>query len=480
MPPVTKAGGDQFRKTVSFVAKDAAEQRATGVVMVPDKADLQQDFAREETIRGFADQFATFEAAGEASGGIMHAAWPGEWMALERNEVLDESETIGGESVVAGAWVQEWQFNDDGLWSLVEDGVLGGYSIGAFDVSWDGPYEPDEVDDVAMPADLPDDALVWELTNGIIREVSAVDIPAVPDAQILQTKEEAAKRLGDYLGDPNGFIDEAMERGATEAEAERMWDVMQRAIEIEGASEPGKQSFFHRIGKAAFGAAFGSGGDDSYPTESTDSDGGVTDKAGRTLSKANRESAMAAIDANLDMLEDSGMDHGMTRFTDRDDVAFDLSEHDAREWGWDEDEDGEDDGDTDEDSMEPRAKDAPDGDTSDDTTTMSDDDPDDGGSDDPWADAPAWAKDLRDSTEQNSKRIDDLADDDADKDAADGDDAWTDAPAWAKALAEEQRKNADRIDAISKQSGYSDQLPAGGEESDDDDSGLGSLGKALS
>ena len=94
MPPVTKAGGDAFRKDVDFVAKDAAQQQATGIVMVPDKVDLQQDFAREGTIRAFADEFGALIESGSADGGIMHAAWPSEWMSLERNEVLDEAEEI--------------------------------------------------------------------------------------------------------------------------------------------------------------------------------------------------------------------------------------------------------------------------------------------------------------------------------------------------------------------------------------------------
>ena len=474
MPPVAKAGGDQFRKSVRFdaVTKDSDEYEleATGIVMVPDKADLQNDFAREDTIRAFADQFGTFAEAGQAGGGIMHAVWPDDWMALERNEVLNESEEIGGRAVEAGAWVQRWGVSNAELAALIDDGILDGYSIGAIQVDWSGPFEQDEADDVDT-SELPDGEMVWELTDGIIREVSAVDIPAVPDAQILEAKADSEKRLADHLGNADAFLEEAMERGHTEAEAERLWDVLNEAMETDGASDPGKQTVLGRAGKAFLSVL--SGGDTD-----TDTDAGTTaSKAGRTLSKSNRESAMAAIDANLDMLEDSGMDHGMTRFTDQDDVDFNLTEHEAREWtGPPDDEDGEDE-EEDSGGMEARGKDAPDGDTSDDddTTDMSDDS-------DPWDDAPEWAKDLRDSTEENSKRIDDLADDgDADGDA--DADPWDDAPEWAKALAAEQEKNADRIDTIARQSGFSDQLEAAadGDGGDgDDDNGLGAIGKALS
>ncbi|MDF9748372.1 XkdF-like putative serine protease domain-containing protein [Natrinema salsiterrestre] len=348
MPPVSKAGGSAFRKDVEFVTKDDDEQIAAGIVMVPDKADLQNDFAREETIREFADQFETFVEAGEAGGGVMHAVFPDGWMDLERNEVLDEATEIGGTEAPAGAWVQEWQIDNGDLWELIADGILEGYSIGAIQVGWNGPFEQDadEVDDVAVPDALGEDALIWELVDGIIREVSAVDIPAVPDAQILETKADAEKRLGDYLGDRDGFVEEALDRGHSEAEAERLWDVLNAATEAEGSAEPGEKSIFHRIGKAAVDTFLGdpdaskaSGPpEDGYimaPTDNAPNRG--TDKEGRTLSTSNRDRLFATIDASVDVLEDAGIEHGIERFTDRDEWGFDLSEHTAREWPDDED-----------------------------------------------------------------------------------------------------------------------------------------------
>jgi hypothetical protein len=251
MPPLSKANQTTLRKRVDFVAKDDDAQVATGVVMVPDKVDLQGDFAREDLIREWAQQFENFLEADEGDGGIMHAAWPSDWMTLERNEVLDEAEEIGGETVEPGAWVQSWAYNDDELWELVADGILGGHSIGAIDVSWSSPIYPEEMpDDVARAEGYPDEQPVWELLGGLIREVSSVDIPAVPDAQILATKGGAAKRLGDHLGNRDAFLGEAMERGHSEEDAERMWSVLHRAIDVEGAGDPGKQSAFERLGKA--------------------------------------------------------------------------------------------------------------------------------------------------------------------------------------------------------------------------------------
>lgn len=355
MPPLTTKKSDgpkAIRKDVEWVAKDDDEQVATGIVMVPNKVDLQNDFIRPDQIRAFADQFENFESVGEAGGGVMHAVFPDDHLTLERNEVLDEPQTIGGKTAPADAWVQSWKFEDDDLWSLVEDGILAGYSVGIDGVRWDGPYDQDDdaVDDVDVPAEIDDEELIWQIIDGIMREVSTVDIPAVPDAQILD-KAAMEKRLGDHLGNRDAFLDEAKQRGHSEAEAEQLWEYLNDAVDIEGAGEPGKQSFFERVGKAAMSAFSPGGGDDpsDYESASTATRSGVG-KEGRTLSNDNRESAMAAVDANLDILEDAGVDHGMTRFTDQDGTDFDLSEHDARSWtaddgggGEDEPEDGGDD-----------------------------------------------------------------------------------------------------------------------------------------
>ena len=250
---MNKANQSTLDKRVEYTEKDDESQTAAGVVMVPDKVDLQGDFAREDLIREWATQFENFLEAGEGDGGIMHAAWPSEWMTLERNEVLDEAEELGGETVEAGAWVQEWQYNDDELWSLVSDGVFSGHSIGATNVTWSPAMAQEELpDDVDVAADYPADQPVWQIQAGLMREVSAVDMPAVPDAEILTAaaKAGAAKRLGDHLGSRDGFIQEAMERGHPEEDAERMWSVLHRATDVEGAGDPGKRSALERLGKA--------------------------------------------------------------------------------------------------------------------------------------------------------------------------------------------------------------------------------------
>ena len=487
---MTKAGGSQFRKDVQFAeTKDSDEYalEASGIVMVPDKADLQNDFAREETIREFAEQFGTFVEAGQAGGGIMHAVFPDGWMALERNEVLDEAEEIGGQTVEPGAWVQRWGINNEQLAALVEDGILEGYSIGAIQVDWNGPYEQDGVDDVDT-SEIPDGEVIYELVDGIIREVSQVDIPAVPDAEILEAKG-LDKRLADHVGNPDAFIEEAMERGHTESEAEQLWDVLNAAVGAEGSSEPGKQSVFARAGKAFLSALSG----DDEPDTNT------ADKEGQTLSAPNQESAMAAIDANLDMLEDAGVDHGMTRFTDQEDVDFDLSEHDARNWSGDCDGEGDEDHPFDPEasaSKDATGGDTPDADDTNDTTDMSDDDPGEGKS---LAEQNAeQINELTDAVKTLTETVESDGPADSEKTAEielpdgtvaevskaealawfDGEENTGEKDVQTPATKEDIEALHTRLDSIVREGGHSQQLDQGG--NGDEGSGLDDIGKALS
>ena len=461
--------------TVDFVSKDADEQVVTGVVMVPNSIDRQGDYETPETIRQFADDFADLYENGSADGGIMHAAWPSEWMALSANVVAGRDplpDAVADADLDDGTWVQQWKISDDGLWSLIDDEIFQGFSIGARDVEWRGPMEQSELPEgVGVPDEYNDDDPVWELVDGITREVSTVDTPAVPEALVL-AKDDADKALEEYLGDRDGFIDEMQQRGHSESDAERVWDVMSRAAEVDGSDSPGKESLYERIGKAAAKSIPGL----SAPDEPDDAAGAETQtqpdtaKEGRTLSRANRESAMAAIDANLDLLEDAGVEHGMERFTDRETYAFDLSEHSARTWA------GGDDGTDDEDE--------------DDTTeSMTDDTNDDGGDGssksgdgdggDPFDDAPAWATSLKDDIEENSQQIKEVADG---GDTEEEKDAFDEAPEWAKALAQQVEANAEAVESIGKQAGFSQQVQGGGdsEKNGEPDDKEAALREALS
>lgn len=373
MPPLNKTNQSTVHKRVDYLAKDEDEQVAVGVVMVPDKVDLQGDFAREDLIREWAQQFENFLEANEGDGGIMHAAWPSDWMSLRRNEVLDEATDIGEKNVPAGSWVQAWKYNDDELWGLVDDGLLGGHSIGAIDVSWSSPMYPDEVpEDVDRADNYPDDDPAWQLLGGLIREVSAVDIPAVPDAQILSTKGGAAKRLGDHLGNRDAFIDEAMERGHSEDEAERLWSLLHRAIDVEDAGEPGKNSALERLGKAVRDVltlrSNPSGGRPDARAASRD--GGEQDD------KDAADSDMSADDGGSQSADDSNMG-------DNDDTE-------PPEWAKELQEQIDEQNDRIDEALE---ADADAGD-------------DDG---DPFSDAPEWAKSLKEDVDKQGERIDEIS-----------------------------------------------------------------------
>ena len=316
---------DAFQKTVAVKETAPDGQTAKGIVMVPSTVDLHGDYVTENTIQQFAEQFGNFVNVGEGSGGVMHATWPGDHLSLEANTVTNEETTVGGETVPAGAWLQTWSVNDSELYSLISDSVLEGYSIGAVNVKWRGPMSQDELpDDVDVSDGYPDDKYVWELTDGLIREVSAVDIPAVPDAQILETKAgDETKRLADHLPNRDGFIEEAQERGHSEDDAERLWDYLYRAADMEGAGDPGtKEAGRLRAAGKAFLDAFtpGSDGEDRAVADKD------TAKESRALSAADRERLMATHDAVEDALS-SDMDFIGNRFTDNPALAFDVADH---------------------------------------------------------------------------------------------------------------------------------------------------------
>jgi hypothetical protein len=172
-----------------------------------------------------------------------------------------------------------------------------------------------------------------------------------------------------------------------------MWDVLHRAIDVEGAGDPGKNSALTRLGKA------------------------VRD----VLRLRDDPSASGRPDAKA---------------AGRDTVDDEQGDKDAAG------------GDTPADDGGSKS--------ADDSDTMSND------NDDPFDDAPQWAKELRDGQEENSKRIDEaLEEKDVDPD---DEEPFGDAPEWAKELKENQDKNAERIDAISKQTGTTESQQLGGTE----------------
>lgn len=416
---MTERKTEQFTKWVEFKAADEDRQVATGVVMVPDKVDLQGDFAREATLRDFSEGFMAGLTNGDgevAGGGVMHAVWPDDHVTLAENVILDESRTINGTDVPAGSWVQSWKFEDGELWSLVRDEILAGYSIGATEITWSDPMEQADLPDgVTVAADYPDGAPVWEIQGGKIGEVSSVDIPAVPDAEILALKADSAEKFRDLIGDKEQFVAEMLDRGHSQGDAERLWNYLRRAVDAEDLDLESSAGFFARAKRRLFGGEHA-----------------VTEKQSRTLSDANVRRLMAAHDSVEQALA-SELDFSTNRFTDNPTVDFSVESYDGKTAS---------------------GADA-DGDTPD--KTMSED----GEGEDP----PAWAKSLTDQVEQNAERIGEIAEkldgeksEDGEDDPTDPEKALEDAPEWAKALAEQTEQNAEQIEQVAKASGTSQQL----------------------
>ena len=318
------------QKHVEFKALDDERRVAIGGVLVPNKVDLQGDFVRPETIAEFADDFmASLQAEVEdAEGGVMHAVFPEEHVTLAENRVLDETREIAGKEFEAGSWVQGWKFEDDELWALVEDGVLSGYSVGIDPAEWSAPMSQDELPDgVEVAEAYPEDEPVWELRGEQVREVSAVDIPAVPDAEIVEAKSAGMKSILDAVDGKNEFVAVIQDRGATEDEAERLWHYLQRALEesdTDGKSTSvsrADDSVLTRIGKAALGAL--------TREEQKSPVGGGSEKESRTLSEANVRRLMASHDAIEDALS-TELDFNTNRFTDDPGVDFDVANFEGK------------------------------------------------------------------------------------------------------------------------------------------------------
>lgn len=433
---------DHLTKRVEFKATDDERQIATGVVLVPNKVDLQGDYVRESTIRDFAEGFMADLSNGDADGGVMHAVWPEDHVTLVENRVLDANTTVGGESYPKGTWTQAWKFADSDLWQLVSDGVLSGYSIGAKGVEWSDPMDQSELPDgVTVAADYPDDEPAFEIRDGKIAEVSAVDIPAVPDAQILAHKDASEKRVADLLGDKERFTSEMAERGHSDDDAERLWSYLQRATDAE-ADDDAKEGFFARVGQAAVKAIAGSddGAHADDAPEASDGDA-AAEKASRTLSQANVKRLKAAHDAVEDALA-TELNIRTNRFTDDPGDSFDIADY---------------------------GKAAPTGEA----TAAAESDTTESNMADNDEDMPAWANELKEQTEANAERLEELAgggDGDEEK-AADNDGGdetpMADAPAWAKELKEQTEANAERVEELAKAAGHSQQLNGGSSESVD-------------
>lgn len=336
---IDASDGEVFERGVTYDAADASEQIAIGAVMVPGRVDFDGDYFRADTIREMAANFEERVERDDAVPGVMHATFPAH-VELADSKVVDEPIQLGERDLPEGTWITAWKFNDDQLWSLVEDGILSGYSIGGV-LSNVERYDPeDHPEDVEFPEEVeatlddaglsPDEVAIREATDGRVFEVSAVDMPAVPDAshEAYKSAEKANPALTGSIVEARSYLEG---RGHDPDDARRLANYLNRvkSNDPDGWIERAKQ-FFTGDPSPAEAKARDDGASTPEPatkspttTETTDATH-ETEKQGRTLSAANLRSAMAVHDAALDMIDRSDIQHGRERFSDDDARDFDL------------------------------------------------------------------------------------------------------------------------------------------------------------
>jgi hypothetical protein len=207
---------EQFQKTATIKAVDEDARTATGAVLIPDELDHQGDFFRPDAVRRFDTD--------DPDTGVMHSAFPEGAAEMERLEVIDEPETIGGEEFPPGTLVGTRRYTDDDLFELVADGILTGFSIGG-DVA-DARDHDTVPDDVRIPdgVDADRDAGALELLDGTINEISDVDQPAVPRATYKGA--DLSKSLLDDVESESEFVELMGERGHSESDARQLYDYL--------------------------------------------------------------------------------------------------------------------------------------------------------------------------------------------------------------------------------------------------------------
>ena len=333
----------RFQKRVQVENVDEERRVATGAAMVPDRVDLQGDFERPEAIREAAEDYMHRRSKGPdaqypVQDGVMHAAFPDDAASVVESTVLDEDREVGGIEYPAGTWIISRRYDDDELWSLVRDGVLGGFSIGG-QILDDAEHET-VPDDVTVPDDYPDDRGAVELIQLRINEISDVDIPAVPDATYATVKS-LEKSVLDDVTDLDEFIELMAGRGHDEDDALRMWDYLWQAKARELGVDEEKNfdgcvaslmddGHSEEAARNICGAQYQEHKDMDDTTilrrftRALQSITNTTEKDGRTLSEASLTDAKAIHDASEALIARE-LNHETNRFTDDPDDSFDIA-----------------------------------------------------------------------------------------------------------------------------------------------------------
>jgi hypothetical protein len=121
----------RVRAAARIVKADARLQIAWGVVLEPRTAsdpDSQGDWYDETDVRKAAHGFMANLAAGRAGSTLMHE---GDSIGrVVESFIAPMDMQLGDELVKAGSWVAGIHYSDSAVWSEVEKGALGAFSIG--------------------------------------------------------------------------------------------------------------------------------------------------------------------------------------------------------------------------------------------------------------------------------------------------------------------------------------------------------------
>lgn len=125
-PSIPKELAKRLESEVVILSKQEEQRLVTGIVLVPEEVDSQNDIYSAEEVQKAS--FAYMEAFQNV--GLMHRKMVTGKVRIVESFIAREDYTEGGQSVKKGTWVMTTRVLDDALWKAVKEGKLTGYSIG--------------------------------------------------------------------------------------------------------------------------------------------------------------------------------------------------------------------------------------------------------------------------------------------------------------------------------------------------------------
>lgn len=120
--------GKDVKLYADVLKANAEEQTVTGVVLQPETVDAQGDIYSAEVIRKAAEGFLSrYNRATKL--GLQHKKFNKKFELLQ-SYIAPADFAMGGRTVKAGSWVMKVKVVDSGVWKLVKEGKIRGFSIG--------------------------------------------------------------------------------------------------------------------------------------------------------------------------------------------------------------------------------------------------------------------------------------------------------------------------------------------------------------